>query len=177
MQSGCLEEAREVAALASCAFQGFYPRPGLPRTPTPSLTPVSFATSFSAWYEARAVLSVACGRLWPPLCRCCNVMSGCYRSGDSGTGALRSRSTAACFRAPGGHSGVLSRAPLALAFLLLSSVLARMGPDFCTPKEEEEEKRDPETHSQAPPKHRLGANRRPGSPVEGGGEEEGKRAT
>lgn len=116
MQSGCLEEAREVAALASCAFQGFYPRLGLPRTPTPSLTPVSFVASSSAWCKARAVLSVACGRLWPPLCRCCNVMSGCYRSGDSGTGALRTRATAACFRAPGGHSGVVSRPPLALAF-------------------------------------------------------------
>lgn len=157
-----------VAALASCAFQGFYPRLGLPRTPTPSLTPVSFVASSSAWCKARAVLSVACGRLWPPLCRCCNVMSGCYRSGDSGTGALRTRATAACFRAPGGHSGVVSRPPLALAFLLLFSVLARMGSDFCTPKEEE--KRDPETHSQAPPKHRLRANRRSGSPVEGGGE-------
>lgn len=36
------------------------------------------------------------------------------------------------------HSGVGRRPPLASASLLLSSLLARMGPDFCTPKEEEE---------------------------------------
>lgn len=33
LQSGCLEEAREVAAPSSCAFQGFCPRLGLSRTP------------------------------------------------------------------------------------------------------------------------------------------------
>lgn len=35
------------------------------------------------------------------------------------------------------HSGVGRRPPLASASLLLSSLLAQMGPDFCTPKEEE----------------------------------------
>lgn len=90
-----------MAAPASCAFQGFCPRLGLSRTPTPSLTPISFAARPSAWCEARVVLSVASCRLWPLLCRYCNVMSGCYRSGDSGTGALRTRATAACFRARG----------------------------------------------------------------------------
>lgn len=85
LQSGCLEEAREVAAPSSCASQGFCPRLGLSHTPTPSLTPILFAARPLARREARVVLSVASYQLWPLLCRYCNVMSGCYRSRDSGT--------------------------------------------------------------------------------------------
>lgn len=68
------------------------------------------------------------------------------------------------------HSGVGRRPPLASVSLLLSSLLAQMGPDFCTPKEEGAgEKKDPET--QAPLKHRLGANGAQWLSVEGEGKE------
>lgn len=101
LQSGCLEEAREVATPSSCAFQGFCSRLGLSCTPTTSLIPISFTARPSARCEARIVLAVVscrCGRCFVATAMSCPDATAVE---TSGTGALRTRATAACFRARG----------------------------------------------------------------------------
>lgn len=146
-----LKEALEVATRLPAHFQGFFldsplscpsPFPPLPRT---------LAAAPLAWYGAGAAVCGAKG--WPRslLCCSCSVMSGCYRSGrewyrcapDTGDSRLRPR-----LALP--NRAQRCPSPTSAPWLVWVPVSARP-------------KKNPRTHSQAPPERRLPARQSSGT--------------